>query len=90
MWSIWNFKIEMFKFGCVNTESWNLKTNIWNLFVKCLEGIWNFENKKMQCLNTENWNVWILKIEMSEYWKLKCLNIENWKLKCLNTENWHV
>jgi hypothetical protein len=48
-----NLKIGMFKFGCVYTESWKLKTEIWNLFVKCLEGIWKFEY----------WNVWILKIK---------------------------
>ncbi len=39
-----HLKTWMSKFGCVNTESWKLKTEIWNLFVKCLEGIWNFEN----------------------------------------------
>jgi hypothetical protein len=39
-----DLKIEMFKFGCVNTKSWELKTKIWNLFVKCLKGIWKFEN----------------------------------------------
>jgi hypothetical protein len=50
MWSVWNLKIEMSKFGCVNAKSWKLKLEIWNLFVKCLEGIWKFEN----------WNVWIL------------------------------
>jgi len=31
-------KFEMFEFGCVKTKSWKLKTKIWNLFVKCLEG----------------------------------------------------
>jgi hypothetical protein len=35
---------EMSEFGCVTIESWKLKTEIWNFFVKCLEGIWNFEN----------------------------------------------
>jgi hypothetical protein len=48
----------MFVFGCVNIESWKLKFEIWNLFVKCLERIWNFEN----------WNVWILK---TRNWKQK-------------------
>jgi hypothetical protein len=37
-------KIEMSEFGCVNTKSSKLKTENWNLFVKCLEGIWKFEN----------------------------------------------
>jgi len=70
---IWNFyvkglefeilKIEMSKFGCVNIESWKIKTKIWNLFVKCMEGIWNFENWNVSMLKIENWNVWILKIE---------------------------
>jgi hypothetical protein len=32
-------KPKMFEFGCVNTESWKLKTEIWNLFVKCPKGI---------------------------------------------------
>jgi hypothetical protein len=50
MWSVWNLKIEMFKFGCVNVKSWKLKLEIWNLFVKCLERIWN-----LKCLNIENW-----------------------------------
>jgi hypothetical protein len=44
MWNIWNFdnlKIEMSKFGCVNTKSWKLK---------CLKTkYW-----KLNCLNTEN------------------------------------
>ncbi len=80
-----NLKTEMFEFGCVNIKSWKLKTKIWNLFVKCLEGIWKFEN----------WNVWILKIkklkiEMFEYWKPKCLNIENWKLKIEMSEYWKL
>jgi hypothetical protein len=34
-----NLKIEMFEFGCENIEIWNLKTKIWNFFVRCLEGI---------------------------------------------------
>ncbi len=51
-----NLKTEMSKVGSMNTESWKLKTKIWNPFVKCLEGIWNFEN----------WNVWILKTKMSK------------------------
>jgi len=41
---IWNFEIEMFEFGCVNIDNWKLKIETWNLFVKSLEGIWNFEN----------------------------------------------
>jgi hypothetical protein len=57
MWSIWNLKIEIFEFGCVNIESWKLKSfcemfgrnlKIWKL--KCL----NTENKKLKCLNIEN------------------------------------
>jgi hypothetical protein len=45
VFGIWNFeKSEMSEFGYVNIESWKLKTKIWNLFVKCLERIWNFEN----------------------------------------------
>jgi hypothetical protein len=58
-----NLKAEMFEFGCVNTKVWQLKIENWNLFVKCLEGIWKFENKNVWILKTENWNVWILKIE---------------------------
>jgi hypothetical protein len=64
--SSWKLQIEMSEFGCVNIKSWKLKTKIWNLFVNCLEGIWNFE--KLECLNIKNWN-----------WNLKCLNMENWK-----------
>jgi hypothetical protein len=55
---IWNFEIEMSEFGWVNSKSRKLKTENWNLFGKCPEGIWNFEN-------------WKMKIEISEYSKLK-------------------
>ncbi len=56
---------------------WILKTEIWNIFVKCLEGIWKFEN----------WNIWILK---TKNWKLKCLKpkTENWNVWILKTKNW--
>jgi hypothetical protein len=63
---IWKLKIEIFEFGPMNIESWKLKGKIWNFFVKCLEGIWNFENWKLKCLNTKNWK--------------KCLKIENWNV----------
>jgi hypothetical protein len=85
-------------------EYWKLKTEIWNLCVKCLK----FENLKSKmfefwCVNIESrklkfeicvWNVWNLKT-----WKLICLNwdvwifkVENWNLyvKRLDFENWNV
>ncbi len=63
---------------------WKLKTKIWNLFVKCLEGIWKFKNWNIWMLKTENEmsKYWKLKIEMSEYWKLKTKMFEYWELKC--------
>ncbi len=83
----------MFRFGCVNIESWKLKSfckmpgrnlKIWKL--KCL-------NLDMWMLKVENWNL-KSPCKMSgrnlKIWKLKCLNIENWKLKCLNNENWKL
>jgi hypothetical protein len=39
-----NLKIEISLFGCVKTKSWKLKIENWNLFEKCLEWIWKFEN----------------------------------------------
>jgi hypothetical protein len=58
-----NLKTKMSKFGWMNTKSWKLKTKIWNLFVKCLEEIWKFENWNVWILNIENWNVCKLKTE---------------------------
>ncbi len=44
VFGIWNFETKMSEFGWMNTKSWKLKTEIWNLFAKCLEEIWDFEN----------------------------------------------
>jgi hypothetical protein len=71
MWSIWNLKIEMSKFGCVNIENWKLKS-LCEMSRRNLK-IEMYEYWKLKCLNIETWNVWILKIEMFEYWKLKSL-----------------
>jgi hypothetical protein len=71
-------------------EYLKLKTEIWNLYVKCLKfemsefgcvdvRILEVENWKLKCKNTKSWKL-----------KLKCLSTKNWKLKCLNTENWNV
>jgi hypothetical protein len=55
------FTTEMFKFQCVNTESWKLKFEIgmWN--------VWNLKFLELKCLN---WDVWIFE---AENWKLKSL-----------------
>jgi hypothetical protein len=74
---IWKFQNWNVWIGSVNIESWKLKIKNWNLFVKCLEGIKNFEKWNIWILKIKNWNVWILKIE-------------SWRLKCLNTKNWSV
>jgi hypothetical protein len=79
-------KTEMFEFQCVNIESWKLKIENWNLYVKHLE----FEILKTEifdfgCVNTESWKlkteIWnlfvkCLNTEMFEYWKL-----ETWMFK---------
>jgi hypothetical protein len=66
-----------------------LKTEIWNLYVKCLK----FENLKTEmfefgCVNIESWKletkIWNLFVKCLEgIWKLKCLNTEKWNLKSL-------
>ncbi len=66
----------MFEFQCVNTKSWKLKIENWNLYVKCLESeILNTKMNELGCVNIWSWK---LKFEMSEF---GCVNTKSWKLK---------
>ncbi len=75
-----------------------MKTEIWNLYVKCLESK-NFRTKmfEMWILKVENWNwnlnslceasrIWNLKTKMSEF---GCVNTRSWKLKT-KIEIWNL
>jgi hypothetical protein len=72
----WNLQIEMSEFGCVNIESWNLKS-------LCEMAKRNLKFSKLNCLNIQNSKLKCLNIK---YWKLKCLNVEICKLKCMHIE----
>jgi hypothetical protein len=73
-------------------EYWKLKTEIWNLYVKCLESeILRTKMSELRCVYTESWklkfeicmwNVWNLK-----FWELKCLNWDVWIFKA---KNWNL